>query len=471
MDNTYLVFEYLDHDLAGLLDSKYEFTPLEVKCIMKQLFEVLKYLEDEHILHRDIKCGNILINNRHHVKLADFGLARSTIVNGREGDVDMTNNVVTMWYKAPELILGSVRYGHSVDVCSTACVMAELELGKPLMPGRTEVEQMDLICQVIGTPTEFSWAEATELPKYRECLNDTMQYKGNLKSKYSDKMSDNALSLLERTLVADPNKRSTASMALSSRYFNTAPLAPQPHELEPLRLQSGSSLHEYQQKQIKKHALQQQKEQGEQGNRALLVPAVVPFASFMHTSSLSNVQSHVGGIPAPPVSPKMTIPSLQSNAGTTTTTTTTSASSGMNVSTGYVNNSKYAAKTEECATGSSNLGYRPHTSQHQQHHHQQQQQYLPPSNRDDRGGYGDGYYDRTHNDRRGGGYDRNRDRGYDRDDRGGGAYGRERERERGGDRARYGSRDGRYGYDHRGGYGRGGGRHGQGTKRKSEETR
>ena len=167
MDNTYLVFEYLDHDLAGLLDSKYEFTPSEVKCIMKQLFEVLKYLEDEHILHRDIKCGNILINNGHHVKLADFGLARSTIVNGR-GGVDMTNNVVTMWYKAPELILGSVRYGHSVDVWSTACVMAELELGKPLMPGRTEVEQMDLICQVIGTPTEFSWAEATELPKYRE---------------------------------------------------------------------------------------------------------------------------------------------------------------------------------------------------------------------------------------------------------------------------------------------------------------
>ena len=139
-------------------------------------------------------------------------------------------------------------------------------------------------------------------------------------------------------------------------------------------------------------------------------------------------------------------PSLQSNAGTTTTTTTaTSASSGMNMSTGYVSNSKYAAKTEEGATGSSNLGYRLHTSQHQQHHHQQQQQYMPPSNRDDHGGYADGYYDRTHNDRRGGGYDRNRDRGYDRDDRGGGAYGRERERERG-ETGLDTSRDGRYGF-------------------------
>lgn len=95
----YLVFEYVEHDLGGLIDAKYKFTPREIKCIMKQIFEVLEFLESKKILHRDIKCSNILISNYHQVKLADFGLARSTVpVNGpKEGDVVLTNNVVTMW--------------------------------------------------------------------------------------------------------------------------------------------------------------------------------------------------------------------------------------------------------------------------------------------------------------------------------------------------------------------------------------
>lgn len=96
----YLVFEYVEHDLGGLIDAKYKFTPREIKCIMKQLFEVLEFLETKKILHRDIKCSNILISNHHQVKLADFGLARSTVTvtGGREGQVVLTNNVVTMWY-------------------------------------------------------------------------------------------------------------------------------------------------------------------------------------------------------------------------------------------------------------------------------------------------------------------------------------------------------------------------------------
>ena len=95
----YLVFEYIEHDLGGLIDAKYKFNPRVIKCIMKQLFEVLDFLETKKILHRDIKCSNILISNRHQVKLADFGLARSTIpvTGAREGLMDLTNNVVTMW--------------------------------------------------------------------------------------------------------------------------------------------------------------------------------------------------------------------------------------------------------------------------------------------------------------------------------------------------------------------------------------
>ena len=126
--NLYLVFEYIEHDLGGLIDSKYKFSVPEVKCIMKQLFEVLDYLNEKKVIHRDIKSSNILLSNNHHVKLADFGLARSSIsADGREGRVDLTNNVITMWYKPPELLLGAVRYTNAIDVWSTGCVLAELE--------------------------------------------------------------------------------------------------------------------------------------------------------------------------------------------------------------------------------------------------------------------------------------------------------------------------------------------------------
>lgn len=135
--NLYLVFEYMEHDLGGLIDAKYKFNLREIKCIMKQLLEVLEYLIEKKVMHRDIKSSNILISNHHHLKLADFGLARSrTSSDGREGGVkDMTNNVITMWYKPPELLMGDTRYSYPIDMWSAGCVLAELELGRPLFPG------------------------------------------------------------------------------------------------------------------------------------------------------------------------------------------------------------------------------------------------------------------------------------------------------------------------------------------------
>jgi len=100
--NLYLVFEYVDHDLGGLIDAKHEFSLKAIKTIMKQLFEVLDFLFEKKVLHRDIKCSNILISNTHQIKLADFGLARTPLTATEGGD--MTNNVITMWYKPPELV-------------------------------------------------------------------------------------------------------------------------------------------------------------------------------------------------------------------------------------------------------------------------------------------------------------------------------------------------------------------------------
>jgi cyclin-dependent kinase 12/13 len=253
--NIYLVFEYVDHDLGGLIDAKYNFNPRAIKCIMKQLFEVLDYLSEKKIVHRDIKSSNILISNRYHVKLADFGLARSLVgPDGlREGKIDLTNNVITMWYKPPELLLGSQRYSHPVDMWSAGCVLAELELGRPLLPGKSEQQQLELICKSIGSPTEENWPGVTSLPNYEPLLKHMQKYNTTFRSTYTTVISDSVIGLLERILVVDPSRRTSARIALNNNYFLTPPTAPHdPAELEPLSVAGGASLHEFQTKQKRK---------------------------------------------------------------------------------------------------------------------------------------------------------------------------------------------------------------------------
>eukprot|EP00605_Chrysophyceae_sp_TOSAG23-4_P000135 GSChrysophyteH1.ASY1.ANO1.154.1 assembled CDS len=212
----YLAFEYIEHDLGGLVDAKYRFSDISLKCVMKQVFDALAFLAENRIIHRDIKCSNILISSHHYVKLADFGLARSAALpDGREGRIDMTNNVVTIWYRAPELLLGSQRYSYGIDVWSAGCVFAELARGRPLFPGKTEVEQLDLIFRTLGTPS--------------------------------------VADLLDRIFAMDPSRRCSARTVLSSRYFMTPPLPPaDPASLPPLDLAAGTSLHEFETKQRRK---------------------------------------------------------------------------------------------------------------------------------------------------------------------------------------------------------------------------
>ena len=281
--NIYLVFEYIEHDLGGLVDAKYKFTLREIKSIMKQLFEVVDYLYERKIVHRDIKTSNILISNNHLIKLADFGLARSLIgYDGKEGKLDLTNNVITMWYKPPELLLGAVRYTYSVDVWSTGCVCAELELGRPLFPGKTEVQQLDLIFRSIGTPDDDVWnANATMLGLTTDgtskMLKGLPRYVSSLKQSYSKQICDQTLTFLERVLVSDPTKRSSARTALTSSYFSTQPLPPlDPEDLGPLNITAGASLHEYQTKRKRREEIDAA------GVAASAAVAAVPAAPFQY---------------------------------------------------------------------------------------------------------------------------------------------------------------------------------------------
>lgn len=133
--NVYLVFEYMEHDLAGITELKIDFTIPQIKCILHQILLGLNYLHSNNIIHRDIKSANILISNKGEVKIADFGLARVFNPNPNI-QRQYTNRVVTLWYRSPELLLGATNYGPAIDVWSVGCLFSELLTGIPLFRGK-----------------------------------------------------------------------------------------------------------------------------------------------------------------------------------------------------------------------------------------------------------------------------------------------------------------------------------------------
>ncbi|XP_028945951.2 probable serine/threonine-protein kinase At1g54610 isoform X1 [Malus sylvestris] len=222
----YLVFEYMEHDLAGLAASpEIKFTESQVKCYMHQLLSGLEHCHNRGVLHRDIKGSNLLIDNGGVLKIADFGLASFFDPNHKH---PMTSRVVTLWYRPPELLLGATDYGVGVDLWSAGCILAELLAGKPIMPGRTEVEQLHKIYKLCGSPSDEYWRKA-KLPNatlfrprepYRRCIRETFK-----------DFPPSSLPLIETLLAIDPAERQTATAALSSGFFLSEPYACEPSSL------------------------------------------------------------------------------------------------------------------------------------------------------------------------------------------------------------------------------------------------
>eukprot|EP00252_Welwitschia_mirabilis_P018747 TRINITY_DN4185_c0_g1_i4.p1 TRINITY_DN4185_c0_g1~~TRINITY_DN4185_c0_g1_i4.p1 ORF type:complete len:490 (-),score=108.58 TRINITY_DN4185_c0_g1_i4:416-1885(-) len=222
----YLVFEYMEHDLAGLAASPgIEFTEAQVKCYMKQLLSGLEHCHTNGVLHRDIKGSNLLLDNGGILKIADFGLAASYDPKNKQ---PMTSRVVTLWYRPPELLLGATDYGVGVDLWSAGCILAELLAGKPIMPGRTEVEQLHKIFKLCGSPSEEYW-KRTKLP-HATLFKPQQPYKRCIREAFKD-FPPSALSLIETLLAIDPDDRGTASEALNSEFFTTEPFACDPSSL------------------------------------------------------------------------------------------------------------------------------------------------------------------------------------------------------------------------------------------------
>lgn len=222
----YLVFEYMEHDLTGLVSlPNIKFTEPQVKCYMKQLLSGLDHCHSHGVLHRDIKGSNLLIDNHGILKIADFGLSSFFDCNQ---NVPLTTRVVTLWYRPPELLLGATCYGVSVDLWSAGCILGELYAGKPIMPGRTEVEQLHRIFKLCGSPSEDYWKK-TKLP-HSTAFKPVHPYKRRILEAFRE-FPLAAVGLIETLLAVEPEQRGTASLALKSEFFTTKPYACDPSSL------------------------------------------------------------------------------------------------------------------------------------------------------------------------------------------------------------------------------------------------
>ncbi|CAK8540674.1 unnamed protein product [Lathyrus sativus] len=223
-NSIYLVFEYMEHDLAGLISNPdIKFTDSQIKCYMRQLLSGIEHCHLRGIMHRDIKVSNILVNNEGILKIGDFGLANTVSQSSKH---PLTSRVVTLWYRPPELLMGATNYGVTVDLWSVGCVFAELFLGKPVLKGRTEVEQLHKIFKLCGSPPEEFWKKS-KLP-LATMFKPQTSYESSLAERCKGYIPLYAVHLLQTLLSIDPTNRGTASSALMSEYFNTAPYACNP---------------------------------------------------------------------------------------------------------------------------------------------------------------------------------------------------------------------------------------------------
>ncbi|XP_055677209.1 cyclin-dependent kinase 20 [Lutzomyia longipalpis] len=218
-----LVFDFMPHTLQSRL--KDETDPLsrqEVKSYTRMLLKGLSYLHEKGIMHRDIKPANLLIDDNGRLKIADFGLARlftALKTANEEAGVCFSPQVASRWYRAPELLWGSQRYGPPVDMWAVGCVFAEMLRGVPLFPGSTDIEQLALVVRTLGTPHQAEWPEIHHLPDFSK-ISFPHSKGEKWESIFPSCTTPQEISLVDNLVTYNPRKRLTPDQALHHEYFN-----------------------------------------------------------------------------------------------------------------------------------------------------------------------------------------------------------------------------------------------------------
>jgi cell division cycle 2-like protein len=223
MDHIFIVMDFVQHDLKTLMETlrkkEQVFLPGEVKCLMIQLLRAIAHLHDNWILHRDLKASNLLLSHKGILKVGDFGLAREYGSPLKH----YTSIVVTLWYRSPELLLGIKEYSTFIDVWSVGCIFGELLLMEPLFPGKSEVDELNRIFKLLGTPSERVWPGYKDLPGVQR-MKFVEQPVSHLREKFPVKMlSSEGIQLLKDLLCYDPKKRISCDEALKADYFMEDP--------------------------------------------------------------------------------------------------------------------------------------------------------------------------------------------------------------------------------------------------------
>ena len=234
--------DFLEHDLKTLQEDMLEpFLPSEIKTLLLQLTSAVKYLHSNWILHRDLKTSNLLINNRGQLKVADFGMARYY------GDPPpkLTQLVVTLWYRGPELLLGADEYGAAIDMWSLGCIFGELLKKGPLLQGKNEVDQLSKVIypvtsstlfmaemkysqifELCGVPTNATWPGFKRLPNARSLRlppNPNPRTTGSIIRSQFPFLTNAGTSLLGSLLSLNPSARLSASEVIAHPYFKEDP--------------------------------------------------------------------------------------------------------------------------------------------------------------------------------------------------------------------------------------------------------
>ncbi|VDO10976.1 unnamed protein product [Rodentolepis nana] len=216
----FLIFEFLTFDLRKYIEKQPNrlISNKLMQSFMYQMLQGLLYCHARRIIHRDLKPQNVLVDvERNVVKLADFGLAKSLGYPPRK----MTHEIVTLWYRAPEIMFGEDYYCAGVDMWAMGCIFAELAAGDPIFRGDSEIDQLFKIFKILGVPTEETWPGITRLRDYNPIIYpEWHSFRIYDIAEFQGRLNEDGFDLLSKMLLYDPVKRISAQEALLHPYFS-----------------------------------------------------------------------------------------------------------------------------------------------------------------------------------------------------------------------------------------------------------